>query len=409
MRDFSTPPPDPSAAPAEISGAMQNPVAIEDQRSYNRSNPVRSRRLSAARRVTVPGQRRPPHDQPPTGDPGVSTTATRTRAPLEGHPAVPHPDHDDRPPTDDDELRADNDLIPPDNDAPRGRRQRLITPLPLDWIREHAAAMTDIGVPGHMLDAYPPDELLPMDDLRALLYAESTPLEKRDAVWRYLIGNTTTATGDQRERWYIFTIGVAMLRLLSRVDRLTPGGQHGDYDDKRHVHQHLAVGFIAEMHRVKPGDVRLGERVFWRAVSRAKHALWRNVDRAWAPLPGEPGPPAQPEGTRQRGRVVEAPDDEVAPVLRALVVATADVEPSRTDRRPKVTAQDAALVALCSLYGRTLPQAAEELGMTPAQARSKLPTVKRAVFDMLASRYLKARHPELGDGKVIDGKAPTAD
>jgi hypothetical protein len=246
-----------------------------------------------------------------------------------------------------------------------------------------------------------------MDDLRALLYAESTPLEKRDAVWRYLIGNTVT--GEHRERWYIFTIGVAAMRLLSRVDRITPGGQYGDRDDKRQVHQHLAVGFIAEMHRVKPDDTRHGERVFWRAVSRAKHTWWRNQEREWPPLPGEPEPPAKPKGKRKPDKPEQAPDDELAPVLRALVVATADVEPSRTDRRPKVTAQDAALVALCSLYGRTIPQAAEELDMTPAQARSKLPTVKRAVFDMLASPYLKAKHPELGDGKVPDDKAPSAD
>ena len=395
MRDLSAPPPESASAPA--SGATENPVAIDDQRSYNRSNPtVRSRRLSAARRVTVPGQRRPDHDQPPTGDPGVSATATRPRAPLEGHRAVPHPD--DRPPTDDTELRADDDLTPPD-DAPPARRQRLITPLPLHWIREHAEAMTDIGVPGHMLDAYPPDEFLPMDDLRLLLSATTTPLAKRDAVWRYLIDNITA--GEQRERWYIFAIGVAAMRLLSRADYITPGGQHGDHDDKRQVHQHLAVGFLAELHRIKPGDVRLDDRVLWRAVSRAKHALWRNAERPWAPLPGEPVPPATPKGKRKRGKPDEAPDDELAPALRALVVATADVKGGRTDRRPKITAQDAALLALCSLYGRTVPQAAEELGMTAAQARTALPTVKRAVFDLLASHYLKAKHPELGTGYVI--------
>jgi DNA-directed RNA polymerase specialized sigma24 family protein len=79
-----------------------------------------------------------------------------------------------------------------------------------------------------------------------------------DAVWRYLIANITA--GEQRERWYIFTIGVAAMRLLERADWITPGGQHGDHDDKRQVHQHLAIGFLAELHRIKPGDVRLGDR-----------------------------------------------------------------------------------------------------------------------------------------------------
>lgn len=303
---------------------------------------------------------------------------------------MPEPNHDERP--SDEIAPEDDDLIAPD-DGPRRAKQPLITPLPLDWIREHAGAMTDIGVPGHMLDAYPPDEFLPMNDLRALLDLKTTPLDKRDAVWRYLIGNAI----EQRGRWYVYVIGVAAMKLLSRVDRLTPGGEHGHRDDKRHVHQHLAVGFIAEMHRVQPEQVRLGDRVFWRAVDRAKRSWWNNQERPWPRLPGEPEPPATPKNTKAP-KIEQAPDDELVPALRALVVATADVEPSRTDRRPKVTAQDAALVALCSLYGRTIPEAAEELGMSAHAARSKLPSIKRAVFTLLASDHLRGKLPEWTTG-----------
>jgi hypothetical protein len=92
------------------------------------------------------------------------------------------------------------------------------------------------------------------------------------------------------------------------------------------------------------------------------------------PEPGpEPTSPADPP-----------PDDELATVLRALVLATADVKPSRSDRRPKVTAEDAAMVALCSLFGRTIGEAAHELGTTAQAVRSKLPHVKRAVFTLSA-------------------------
>jgi DNA-directed RNA polymerase specialized sigma24 family protein len=118
-----------------------------------------------------------------------------------------------------------------------------------------------------------------------------------------------------------------------------------------------------------------------------------NRDVEWPPLPGATEPKPEPEPPADD---TPPPDDELAPVLRALVVATADVKPSRTDRRPKVTAEDASLVALCSLYGRTIGEAAREIGMSADAARSKLPRVKRAVFTSLASRHLQARHPEWG-------------
>ena len=296
----------------------------------------------------------------------------------------------------------DDDLVPPDDadlaptpqdDGPprRERRWQLYTPLPLQYLREQAEAITGIGVPGHMLGAYLPDELLPMDTLRALLDVQTTPLPVRDAVWRYLITNAI----EQRGRWYVYVVGVAALRLIEKAHYLTPGGKNGEYDDKRQVQQHLAVGFLAELFNVRASDERIGDRIVWRAVHRAKQALWKNRDVPWPPLAGEPEPEPKPE-PEVPADDSPPPDDELAPVLRALVVATAHVKPSRTDRRPKVTADDAALVALCTLFGRTIGEAAQEIGMSADAARSKLPRVKRAVFTSLASRYLQARHPEWG-------------
>ncbi|MDG4798816.1 hypothetical protein [Micromonospora sp. WMMD1082] len=266
----------------------------------------------------------------------------------------------------------------------------------MEYLREQAEAMTGIGVPGHMLGAYPPDALLPMDTLRALLHQETTPLPARDAVWHYLITNAR----QQRGRWYVYVIGVAALRLIEKAHYLTPGGANGEYDDKRQVHQHLAVGFLAELFNVRPDDERIGDRIIWRAVHRAKQAWWKDRDVQWPPLPGEPEPEPEPPADD-----TPPPDDELAPVLRALVVATAHVKPSRTDRRPKVTAEEATLLALCSLYGRTIPEAAQEIGMSSGSARSKLPRVKRAVFTSLASRYLQAKHPEWGADAPTDGAA----
>ena len=260
-----------------------------------------------------------------------------------------------------------------------------------------------------MLGAHPPDALLPMDTLRALLYMQTTPLTVRDTVWRYLITNAT----EQRGRWYVYVIGVAALRLIQRAHFLTPGGAHGDHDDKRQAHQHLAVGFLAELFGVRADDERIGDRIMWRAVYRAKQALWENRDVPWPPIPGTPDPEPEPEVEAEIEAEQEPdpadqslpPDDELAPVLRALVVATAEVKPSRTDRRPKLTAQDAALLALCCLYGRTIPEAAQEIGMSADAARAKLPRIKRAVFTLLASGYLQARHPQWGIAPPADGAA----
>ncbi|MDQ7905975.1 hypothetical protein RB614_15795 [Phytohabitans sp. ZYX-F-186] len=290
------------------------------------------------------------------------------------------PDDDLAPPDDD-------DLTPTDNGTTRRARWQLYTPLPLQYLREQAEAMTDIGVPGRMLGVQPADVLLPMDTLRALLDQQTVPLPVRDAVWRYLITNAI----EQRGRWYTYVVGVAALRLIEKAHFLTPGGKNGDYENKRQVQQHLAVGFLAELFKVSPEDERIGDRIIWRTVYRAKQAWWANREVDWPPLPGQPEPELEPPVDDSD----DGPpaDDELPPVLRELVGATAHVKPSRSDRRPKVTAEDAALVALCSLFGRTIGEAAHEIGVSADAARAKLPRVKRAVFTLLASRYLKNKHP----------------
>ena len=259
--------------------------------------------------------------------------------------------------------------------------------LPLKELADQAEAMADIGVPGHLLDADPPDELLDLDALRALLYNETVPLARRDAAWRYLVTNAV----QQRGRWYVYVLGVVALRLIEQAHWLTPGGQHGTFDDKRQVHQHLSVGFLAELFNVRPDDERIGDRIVWRAVYRAKRAWWNNKEPAWPPVPGEPETEPEPAAGPDHEL---PPDDELAWALRALVAATADVNPSRADRRPKITAQDAALLALCTLYGRTITEAAEELDMGIDAARAKLPRIKRAVFTSLASPYLRRKRPQ---------------
>jgi hypothetical protein len=303
---------------------------------------------------------------------------------LEGHPAVPEPVAEPIPPDDTD--------IPLSWDRPSRRADRHPpAPLPLDYLRAKAEAMTDIGVPGHLLGADPPDDLLPMDTLRALLVDYTIPQPDRDAAWRYLINNAIT----QRGRWYIYAIGVVALRLTEKAHYLTPGGKIGYPDDKRDVHQHLAVGFLAELYNVEVDDERIGDRILWRAVYRAKQAWWANKDVPWPPSTRAPEPAAPPLPA-----ATPPYDDQLAPAIRALVLATREVKPSRSDRRPKLTAQDAALVALCCVFGRTIDQAAQEIGMSRHAARSKLPRIKRAVFALLASDYLKHKHP----GLLVDPK-----
>lgn len=292
-------------------------------------------------------------------------------------------------PNDDDPAPADHEPAATDTDdraAPRADHDEahLYVTLPLEALRSEAEAMTDIGVPGRLFGESPPDALLPINLLRARLADESTPLAVRDAAWRYLIGNAV----DHRGRWCTYVIGVLALRLTERAHYLIPGGERGHHHDKRSVHQHLAVGLLAELFNVRPDDQRIGDRILWRAVYRAKQAWWKDRDAAWPPIPGLPVLEPEPQVSRYT-----QPDHALARVLRGLVVATAGVKPSRTDRRPKVNAQDAALIALCTMYGRTIPEAAAEIGMSPAAARSRLPDAKRAVFTLLASPYLQGKHP----------------
>src|SRR5687768_7195258 len=118
MRLTPAPPPDQPAPISTPFSAPGNPVAAPEEVSYNRSTVTgssRSGRWFAARRAPVPGQRPPPHMQPPTGDPGVSTTATHERGQMEAHPAVLEPD-DDLVPPDDGDLAPDD---APDDDAPQ--------------------------------------------------------------------------------------------------------------------------------------------------------------------------------------------------------------------------------------------------------------------------------------------------
>jgi hypothetical protein len=298
---------------------------------------------------------------------------------LEGHPAVPEADN-----TDDDT----DDLPPLADDTRRGPGRHLHTPLPLDAIRAQAEAMTDIGVPGHLLGVAPADELLPLDLLRALIYQHTTPLPVRDAAWRYLIGNAI----EHGDRWHVYVIGVAAMRLIEKAHWLVPGGKNGDHNDKRHVHQHLATGFLAEMYRVGPDDEKIGDRILWRTVNRAKNAWWRNRELPWPHLPDDP---PDPEPVRMATAKEQPPDDELPDILKRLVDRTTQVKPSRSDRRPKLTADDAALIELCSLHGRTITEAAAELGVTADAARSKVPRAKRAIFTLLASDYLRNKHPEL--------------
>lgn len=256
--------------------------------------------------------------------------------------------------------------------------------------------MTDIGIPGHMCNESPPDTFVTLEVLHRFLFKSSTPDKQTDAVWRYILGNAT----DKGGRWSVFMVAVAARELMRHSLFIVPRGTLAYPEDKRYVQQHLIVAFWIEIQRVTEKSTRIGKRAIWRAAKRAKAAHWYKRESELSLLPpkdeaepesdeAEPGP-AEP-GPAER----DLPPDIALPhVLSKLVARTADVKPSRSDRRAQVTAKDASMLELCVVYGRTIREAAEELQLSESAAKSRMPEAKRAVFELLASPYLKNRRPQ---------------
>src|SRR5258705_6678399 len=84
---------------------------------------------------------------------------------------------------------------------------------------------THVGFDGRGFDGLP-DEILPLERLRALLLAPQTSVEARDAVWRELV----IRAPPDRPAWVVATGGIALPGLRHVAGLLAAGWRGGTPD-----------------------------------------------------------------------------------------------------------------------------------------------------------------------------------
>jgi hypothetical protein len=252
-------------------------------------------------------------------------------------------------------------------------------PAPLAHLQALAETITTVGVPGALLGTAPADAFLPLDDLQALINLKTLPLEIRDDAWRHIVTNTRAHGGP----WHLLALGAAM-RQLRYVALIMAPRDTSPPDHVFAVHAHLAAEFLLGVQRVRLHKANIGRRLVnlareWAVVGLRGHSRKqsrREVHYEWAEL-FYPDVLADTRPDPQRA-------DAVYEVLNRLVARSVDRHPSRTDRRPKLTYQDAVLIARCKLGGESITYAARALGITAASARNRLSRVRDVVPALLA-------------------------
>lgn len=196
---------------------------------------------------------------------------------------------------------------------------------------------THVGFDGRGFDGLP-DEILPLDQLRALLLSPATSVEVRDAVWRELV---VRARRDG-PAWVVAAVGVAMPG-LRRIAGLLASGWHGDADD---LDSELIVGFVSRLKTIDLGAPRICGRLIDAGLRAARKLRDADSDTQLV-HPDGTGPiaPIQPW---------DHPDLVLA---RAVAAAVIDKE-------------EAQLIAATRLGNATLAEAAAALEITPSTAQS---------------------------------------
>jgi hypothetical protein len=110
-----------------------------------------------------------------------------------------------------------------------------------------------------------PHRILPLDELKTVLIADTTPRPVRDAVWRELV---IRARRDG-SAWVVAAVGLAMPGLRRMAGRLS-AGWHGDSSDRD---AELVAGFVERLRTIDPAQTRIAGKLIdaaARAVRRAR-------------------------------------------------------------------------------------------------------------------------------------------
>jgi hypothetical protein len=132
-----------------------------------------------------------------------------------------------------------------------------------------------------------PQRILPLDELRDLLTADSTPKPVRDLVWRDLVPRARR----DGPTWVVATVGIAMPGLRMKAGLLTRRW-HGDTAD---LDAELITGFVERLKTIDLDAPRICGRLIdagARAVKRSRlaeeEASAVHVDMAWSRTPSGP-------------------------------------------------------------------------------------------------------------------------
>ncbi|WP_219419427.1 sigma-70 family RNA polymerase sigma factor [Pseudonocardia nigra] len=195
--------------------------------------------------------------------------------------------------------------------------------MSFDWL---CAGPHPVTVDGRLFPGLP-DQLLPLNELRARLLSRGCDPEIRDAVWAYLVGRSRTDGGT----WTVACAGMA-LPVLGRVCRLLTEKFAGDPFD---IHAAVLAGFLHGLARVDVHRRAVLVSLRWSAY-RAGMAAVRDALSAPTPVTGarlESAPPPAPAGH---------PDLVLAQAVADRVITVAEAQLIGVTRLEHVRLTDAA-------------------------------------------------------------------
>ncbi|GAA0739517.1 hypothetical protein Drose_16985 [Dactylosporangium roseum] len=196
---------------------------------------------------------------------------------------------------------------------------------------------THLGFDGRGFDSLP-DEILPLERLRALLLAPQTSVEVRDAVWRELV---VRARRDG-PAWVVAAVGIA-LPGLRHVAGLLSAGWRGDTRD---LDAELLSGFVERLTTIDLQPPRVVGRLIDAGLRAARKARDADSD-------------AQLIHTDVTGPIAPVQPWDHPDLVLARAVAAGVID-----------ADEANLIAATRLENATLAQAGARIGITASLASS---------------------------------------
>jgi len=224
----------------------------------------------------------------------------------------------------------------------------------------------------------------------AVLGPKTAAPELVDRAWRYLI----TTTRARRGLWNLYALGLARLGLHKTAEAITP---RRPPTVKARVQQLLAAEFLIEMHRTEP-DPDSGQQLYAFDLDKPyvyarlrDHCEYVATKRRWARQARARNNmnwddfaylhEIEPSGNTV-SRLFHIPGRlDAYTVLARLVTQTAAQRHGR-----RLTAGDAALIALTHLVGYPLSQAAAMLGLPGPTARMRQHRARLLIADLLDDR-----------------------